>query len=418
MRGVTTRRSGWPAVLAYCLVGAANQMVWLTYAPVTTVSAEHFGVSETAVGWLANLFPLVYLPLAIPAGLALDRWFRPTLLLGAGLTAVGALVRLVDSTFAWALLGQVVVAVAQPFVLNAVTGITGHYLEEEDRAKGIALGTASVFAGLVLAFVLGAVLPGEDQLTTLVLIGSAFAVVAALLLAVALARVRPVGRPTASVRVEWSQVRVTLSDPVLRRLVVLVALPFGTFVALSTWAQALLEPAGVSADAASVMLLLTVVLGVAGCAVVPVIAAQRQAEVPAMTAALVLSGLACVALALVPGVGVGFAAFALIGLAPAAHDADRPRDRGAPRGCGRRDGRRPGLAQRQPRRARGRGGRRAAARRPCGRLPALRARVARGCPVGAPAQAALRRAARTRPVRSTRVTTATGSFSSSGSRGS
>jgi len=314
MRGVTTRRSGWPAVLAYCLVGAANQMVWLTYAPVTTVSAEHFGVSETAVGWLANLFPLVYLPLAVPAGLALDRWFRPTLLLGAGLTAVGALVRLVDSTFAWALLGQVVVAVAQPFVLNAVTGITGHYLEEEDRAKGIALGTASVFAGLVLAFVLGAVLPGEDQLTTVVLIGSAFAVVAALLLAVALARVRPVGRPTASVRVEWSQVRVTLSDPVLRRLVVLVALPFGTFVALSTWAQALLEPAGVSADAASVMLLLTVVLGVGGCAVVPVVAAQRHAEVPAMTAALVLSGLACVALALVPGVGVGFAAFALIGL--------------------------------------------------------------------------------------------------------
>ena len=115
------RRSGWPVVLAYCLVGAANQMVWLTYAPVTTVAAERFGVSETAVGWLANLFPLLYLPIAIPAGLALDRWFRPTLLLGAVLTAVGALVRLVDETFAWALLGQVLVAVAQPFVLNAAT---------------------------------------------------------------------------------------------------------------------------------------------------------------------------------------------------------------------------------------------------------------------------------------------------------
>ena len=111
-------------------------MVWLTYAPVTTVARRHSAVSETAVGWLANLFPLLYLPLAIPAGLALDRRFRARSCSAAVLTAGGAWVRLVDDTFAWALLGQVAVAVAQPFVLNAVTGITGHYLEEEERREG------------------------------------------------------------------------------------------------------------------------------------------------------------------------------------------------------------------------------------------------------------------------------------------
>ena len=61
-----------------------------TYAPVTTVAARHFGVSETAVGWLANIFPLLYVVLAIPAGMLLDRWFRAALLAGAVLTAVGA----------------------------------------------------------------------------------------------------------------------------------------------------------------------------------------------------------------------------------------------------------------------------------------------------------------------------------------
>jgi predicted MFS family arabinose efflux permease len=310
----TGRRSGWPVVLAYCLVGAANQMVWLTYAPVTTVAAGRLGVSETAVGWLANLFPLLYLPIAVPAGLALDRWFRPTLMAGAVLTAVGASVRLVDETYAWALLGQVLVAVAQPFVLNAVTSVTGHYLEEEDRPKGIALATAATFAGFVLAFVLGAVLSTGDQLRTLVLVGALVATAGAAALGLALRRAPVAGR-AASGRVEWSQVRVTLSDPVLRRLVVVVAFPFGTFVALSTWGQALLEPAGVDADTASLMLLLTVVLGVAGCAVVRVLAAQRHAEVATMAGVLVVSGVACVVLALVPGVLTGFVGLGLVGLA-------------------------------------------------------------------------------------------------------
>ena len=310
----TGRRSGWPVVLAYCLVGAANQMVWLTYAPVTTVAAGRLGVSETAVGWLANLFPLLYLPIAIPAGLALDRWFRPTLLAGAALTAVGATVRLVDETYAWALLGQVLVAVAQPFVLNAVTSVTGHYLDEEDRPKGIALATAATFAGFVLAFVLGAVLSTGDQLRTLVLVGALVATAGAVALGLALRRA-PAGDRPASARVEWGQVRITLSDPVLRRLVVVVAFPFGTFVALSTWGQALLEPAGVDADTASLMLLLTVVLGVAGCAVVPVLAAQRHAEVATMAGVLVVSGVACIALALVPGVLTGFVGLGLVGLA-------------------------------------------------------------------------------------------------------
>ena len=52
--------SRWSVVAAFTVVGAATQIVWLTYAPVTTVAAEHFGVSENAVGWLANLFPLFY----------------------------------------------------------------------------------------------------------------------------------------------------------------------------------------------------------------------------------------------------------------------------------------------------------------------------------------------------------------------
>lgn len=302
----------WRMITAFALVGAATQLVWLTYAPVTTVAAEHFGISESAVGWLANMFPLLYVVLAVPAGILLDRWFRPALIAGAVLTAIGAGLRLLHDGFAVVFAGQTVVAVAQPLVLNAITGIAGHYLDEKDRPTGIAVGTASTFAGMAAAFVLGAALPAESQLGTLAAIGALFAGAAAIWLTVELVRA---GRgPAASTQTSLSALRATLGDSYVRRLCVAVFFPFGTFVALATYGQALLEPAGVSADAASIVLLINVLAGVVGCAVVPVAVLRRGVELPAVMVGLTASALACLLVAVAPGLATGFLAFVLIGL--------------------------------------------------------------------------------------------------------
>ncbi|MGH3470068.1 MAG: MFS transporter, partial [Thermocrispum sp.] len=94
---------------------------------------------------------------------------------------------------------------------------------------------------------------------------------------------------------------------------VAVFFPFGTFIALTTFGQPLLEPAGVAVDTASLILLVNVLAGVAGCAVLPVWAARRGLELRVGVLALVASTLSCVALAVAPGVGVGFAAVLVIG---------------------------------------------------------------------------------------------------------
>lgn len=302
----------WRVITAFALVGAATQLVWLTYAPVTTVAAEHFGVSETAIGWLANMFPLLYVVLAVPAGIALDRWFRPSLIAGAVLTAIGAALRLLDGGFAIVLIGQTIVAIAQPLVLNAITGIAGHYLDEKDRPTGIAIGTASTFAGMAAAFVIGAALPSASQLTTLAAIGAVFATVAAIALTAELLRAG--GGPAASTSTSLAALRATLGDRYVRRLCVAVFFPFGTFVALATFGQALLEPSGVSADAASIVLLVNVLAGVVGCAVIPVAVLRRGVELPAVIVGLTASAAACLLVALSPGLATGLPAFVLIGL--------------------------------------------------------------------------------------------------------
>ncbi|MFH5231152.1 MFS transporter [Antrihabitans spumae] len=306
-----TQVSRWPIVAAFAMVGAATQVLWLSFAPVTTVAAEHYGVSESAIGWLANVFPLFYVVLAIPAGLLLDRWFTQALAAGAVLTAVGGLLRLIGDDFVWVLTGQIVIAIAQPLVLNAITGITGRYLAEEDRPAGIAIGSASTFAGMIIAFLLGAIFTDAEQLGTLIAIGAAFSLIAAVVLVVALRTPFAFShqRPPAGL----AALRIAWNDDFIRRLCVLVFFPFGTFVALTTFAQALLEPAGVDSGTASIILLLNVLAGVVGCAVLPIVAARRGWELKMLVLGAITAFLGCVALAVAPGAIVAYGSLTLIG---------------------------------------------------------------------------------------------------------
>ena len=171
-------RGRFGPVVAYAMLAAATQLLWLTFAPITTASAHHYHTSETAIGWLAEIFPLLYLVLALPAGRLLDRSLHRWLAFGAGLTALGALVRLIGPHYGWALLGQVLVAAGQPFVLNAVTKVAAEHLPPERRPHGIAVGSAGIFAGMLLALVLGTVFGGA-HLEALLVVQAVFAVLAA-----------------------------------------------------------------------------------------------------------------------------------------------------------------------------------------------------------------------------------------------
>ncbi|MDA8061918.1 MAG: MFS transporter [Actinomycetota bacterium] len=307
-----TRPSRWLPVAGFAMVSSANQMLWLNFAPVTTGAAARLGVSGSTIGVLAEVFPVVYVLLAIPAGLALDRWFRPTLAAGAILTAAGALLRLAGHGFAPVLAGQLVVAVAQPAVLTAVTGIATRSLSTADRPTGIAVGSAGTFLGFVLAFVLGLAL-GAAHLHLLLVVSAAYAVAGAALLLPALgsvdaaAGVRAVGADRSALRAVWS-------DPVVRSVCWLVFAGFGVFVAITTWVQALLLPSGVSARGADGMLLAMVAAGILTAAALPPLVAARAKQPLVLAVAAGVSFAALVALAAAPGAAAGYAGLVLIGL--------------------------------------------------------------------------------------------------------
>ncbi|NMO03816.1 MFS transporter [Gordonia sp. TBRC 11910] len=299
--------SRWGAVAAYSLLGASTQLLWLTFAPITTDAAKHYGVSAGAIGWLANVFPLLYVVLAIPAGIALDRSFRAALTLGSVLTAAGGLLRLVSDQYSAVLAGQLLVAVAQPFVLNAITRVAGGYLAERDRPKGIAVGSAAQFAGMLAAFLMGSVM----EFHTLLVAQAAIAVVSAAALVVALRA--PALYHRSSEHSGFAAFRETWRDPFVRRLCALVFVPFGTFISLTTWIEALLAPAGVSADQAGIVLIANVIAGVVGSALIPVWATKRRRELWIMLVAVAVTAASCLVLAVAPGFALAVLVFTLFG---------------------------------------------------------------------------------------------------------
>jgi predicted MFS family arabinose efflux permease len=299
-------------VLAYTAVAAALQLLWLTYAPIDTDSAHRYHVSVGAIGWLSEIFPLLFVLLSLPAGLLIDRSLRGSLAAGATLVAVGGSVRLVQETFAWAMVGQVLVAVAQPIVVSAVSKLAAEHLPRERRALGIAIGSGGNFAGMLAAVILGPALGEHGHLERLLIIEAVIGLLPALWLLAELRRPAAYGEEQASIAGGREVIaRLWRIDP-LRHLCGLMCAGFGIFVAIATWLQTLLHPDHVSDTTAGVMLLVMLVAGVVGCATLPTRVDERRAERAYMAAVVGVTAATCLLLG-IDSVAVRFVALAAMG---------------------------------------------------------------------------------------------------------
>src|SRR5690349_1791709 len=260
-----TRRSRWLVLAAFGLLVSCTQVLWLSYAPITPQSHQALGVSEGAIGDLAVINPLMYVLLAIPAGRWLDRRFGLALAAGAVLTALGAALRIVDSSsYGWALLGQFVLSAGQPLVLNASTKIAARYFPPGERTAAISVATAAQFVGILLA-----ALTGESLFTSgglrLVLVTHAVITVAAAVAVLITSRL-PAAFPAEASGAEslgWLR-----NDRLMWRLGGLLFIGVGIFNAVATWLDTILSDLGHPNSGGDLIAIMTVA-GICGAAVLP-----------------------------------------------------------------------------------------------------------------------------------------------------
>ena len=293
--GTRVTLTRWAVLGCYALLAACTQLLWLTFAAIDTRSARVMHVDVGLVGDLAAVFPFVYIVLALPTGRWLDRRFVKALSTGAVLTGVGAVLRVfAPESFAWQLAGQVVISAGQPLVLNSINKIAARYFAPHERATAISIGTAALFVGILAAVLMAGPVFDAGGLPLLLAIQAGVAVVATFVVLVAL-RTPPAfpDDPSATVSLRW-----LLHDRFMWTLAALVFLGMGTYNAVATWLQPILDRFGEGEAAGNLIAALTFA-GVLGAAVLPTAAARAGRRRLVLLIALVLSSASFGAVAVV-----------------------------------------------------------------------------------------------------------------------
>jgi len=311
--------SRWTILVAFSLLVACTQLLWLTFAAVTDQTGTALHVSSGAVGDLAVVNPLLFVVLAIPAGRWLDRHFAAALTAGAALTAAGALLRVVDTrSFGWLLAGQLVISAGQPLVLNASTKVAARYFPGGERTMAISVASAAQFVGILAAALTSGPLVSAGGLTLLLTVhaGVTVAIAVAMVATVRLPAAFPAQAP-AHESLGWLR-----RDRLLWKLAGLLFIGVGIFNAVATWLDSILTKFG-HGGLSGPLIALTTVAGIAGAAVLPGIVTARDRRRGMLVAATVTTAVvfALLALAHAPavfGVALAVEGFVLLACLPVA----------------------------------------------------------------------------------------------------
>ena len=145
----------WLMLTVYMLMVAVNQLLWITFAPITGESTKYFGVSDLQIGILSMCFMIVYIVISVPASWVIDKYgIRIGVGTGALLTGIFGLIRgFAGTDYHLLLMAQVGIAIGQPFILNAITKLAARWFPMEERATAAGLGTLAMYIGILAGMI-------------------------------------------------------------------------------------------------------------------------------------------------------------------------------------------------------------------------------------------------------------------------
>ncbi|WP_167604909.1 MFS transporter [Maribellus sediminis] len=153
----------WTILLLYFLITVIIEIQWLTFASISTVAQEFYGTSALRIDFLSIIFMIVFIVMSIPASYVLDTWgLKKGLMIGAVLTGIFGVVKSIGANNLLVVtLAQTGLAVAQPFILNAVTKVGAKWFPVQERATVAGLGSLAQYVGIIIALAVTPLLISE-----------------------------------------------------------------------------------------------------------------------------------------------------------------------------------------------------------------------------------------------------------------
>ena len=308
----------WIVLLAFMSVVAINQLLWITFAPITSSAAGYYGVSDLSIGLLSMSFMIVYIFISIPASWVIDTYgMRVAVGIGAALTGIFGLTRgLVAHSYTLVLISQIGIAIGQPFILNAVTKVAARWFPVQERATASGLGSLAMYLGIVVGLALTPYLTIRSGIGSMLVTYGIVSVIAAVVF-FGLARERPPTPPCPPGQEERSLVTDGLRHILRQRDFVLLMLVFfvglGVFNGVTTWIEDIVRPRGFSITQAGITGGLMVVGGVIGALILPSLSDRYRKRTPFIVLALAGATLGLVGITYATGYWLLLAAAFVLG---------------------------------------------------------------------------------------------------------
>ncbi len=168
MNSVAYPKYRFVILVVFMLITAAIEIQWLTHASVAR-PAEVFYNGQISAGsffnvdFLAMVYMLAFLVMSFPASYIIDTYgIKTGLGIGALLLGVFSVLKAVMARhFAGVVVAQCGLAVAQPFILNAVTAVTVRWFPLNERAMAAGFSALAQYIGIVVAMLVTPLLVGS-----------------------------------------------------------------------------------------------------------------------------------------------------------------------------------------------------------------------------------------------------------------
>lgn len=282
----------WIVLLAFMFIAAVTQILWIMFAPISSLVAVLYGVTELDVALLSLIFMVVYIPVSIPSAYVIDnKGFKIACAVGAFITAIFAIFRAFSPDYLFLLIFSAGIAIGQPFVFNSPTKIARRWFPAKERGLATGLGTMAIFLGILLGLLVTPFAVLSFGFTNMMFLYAGIAIVAVIVF-VFLAREHPPTPPEIDEPEDekmMTGLRHLFGIKQFFILLVLFFIGLGIFNGIATWIEQILLGRVVDLTQAGIVGATIIFGGIIGAVIIPELSDRFQRRKPFILLALVMA---------------------------------------------------------------------------------------------------------------------------------
>jgi cyanate permease len=281
----------WIILTVFMMAVAINQLMWITFAPITSIAVDYYKVSDIGIGLLSMIFMIVYIIVSIPASWIIDTYgIRAGVGAGVILTGVFGMLRgFYYADYSMVLIAQIGIAIGQPFILNAITSLAARWFPINERATATGLGTLAMYLGIIAGMTVTPYVTLQSGMGGMLNLYGIISLITALIFFV-LIREKPPTAPCGPDQEERSVVREGLKLILQKRnfigLMLIFFIGLGVFNCVTTWIEDILRPRGFSVTQAGITGGVMIAGGIIGALILPILSDRYKRRTPFIVLAL------------------------------------------------------------------------------------------------------------------------------------